>query len=189
MRGVTKVKINDKYDNGREIFYSVELEKDVFVDVKCVDNLYYVMDCADGHRAYNRDGNSFDYYFNEKDVIEFVMRKANIVKHEAKVHILASEVERINKLLAIDSLEEMTDSELIEQGANTDVCEGIFYVEFDNGASINFDLCSGSHNYWDDVVWTNADKTRDIVFDCEYELDDIEIEIDSELYIVKIVKE
>ena len=111
-----------------------------------------------------------------------------MIKHEAIVYIDKDEFDRINRLLAIESLEEMTDSELIEQGANTDVCEGIFYVKFDNGASLNFDLCSGQHNYWDDVVWINADKTRDVILDCEYELDDIEVEIENELYIVKIIK-
>ena len=111
-----------------------------------------------------------------------------MIKHEAIVYIDKDEFDRINRLLAIESLEEMTDSELIEQGANTDVCEGIFYVKFDNGASLNFDLCSGQHNYWDDVVWINADKTRDVILNCEYELDDIEVEIENELYIVKIIK-
>ena len=111
-----------------------------------------------------------------------------MIRHEEIIHIPAKEFDRINRLLAIESLEEMTDSELIEQGANTDYCEGIFYVEFDNGASLNFDLCSGQHNYWDDVVWTSADKTRDVVLDCEYELDDIEVEIENELYIVKVMK-
>jgi hypothetical protein len=43
--------------------------------------------------------------------------------------------------------------------------------------------------YWDDVVWTSADGRRDIVLDCEYELDDIEFEVNGELYIVKIIKE
>lgn len=112
-----------------------------------------------------------------------------MIKHEATVYITTNEFDRINRLLAIESLEEMTDSELIEQGANTDYCEGIFRVEFDNGTSLNFDLCSGQHNYWDDVVWTSADEKRDVVLDCTYELDDIEVEIESELYIVKIVKE
>lgn len=111
-----------------------------------------------------------------------------MVKHEAVVNIPTNEFDRINRLLSIESLEEMTGNELIEQGANTEVCEGIFYVEFDNGTSLNFDLCSGQHNYWDDVVWTNADKTRDITLDCEYELDDIEVEIENELYIVKVIK-
>jgi hypothetical protein len=112
-----------------------------------------------------------------------------MIKHEEIIRIPASEFDRINRLLAIKSLEEMTDDELIKQGANTDCCEGIFRVEFDNGASLNFDLCSGKHNYWDDVVWTSTDEKRDVVLDCEYELDDIEVEIESELYIVKIIKE
>lgn len=73
-------------------------------------------------------------------------------KHEEVIYIPTKEFDRINRLLAIESLEEMTDGELIEQGANTDCCEGIFHIEFDNGASLNFDLCSGQHNYWDDVV-------------------------------------
>lgn len=111
-----------------------------------------------------------------------------MIKHEAIVYIDKDKFDRINRLLAIESLEEMTDNELIEQGANTDVCEGIFYVKFDNGASLNFDLCSGQHNYWDDVVWTSADRTIDITLDCEYELDDIEAEIENELYIVEVVK-
>ena len=112
-----------------------------------------------------------------------------MIKHEETIRLASSEFDRINKLLAIKSLEEMTDEELIKYGANTDYCEGIFRVEFDNGASINFDLCSGKHNYWDDVVWTSADGKRDVVLDCEYELDDIEVEIESELYIVNVIKD
>lgn len=112
-----------------------------------------------------------------------------MIRHEEIIHIPTKEFDRINRLLAIESLEEMTDSELIEQGANTDYCEGIFHIEFDNGTSLNFDLCSGQHNYWDDVVWTSADGKTDVVLDCEYELDDIEFEIENELYIVKVIKE
>ena len=113
----------------------------------------------------------------------------NMIVHEETVYIPISEFDRINRLLAIESLEDMADDELLEQGANTDTCEGIFHVEFDNGASINFDLCSGQHNYWDDVVWTSADGKYGVVLDCDYELGDIEVEIDSELYVVKIVKD
>jgi hypothetical protein len=112
-----------------------------------------------------------------------------MIKHEAIMKISESEFNRINRLLAIESLEEMTDAELLAQGANTDTCEGIFYVDFDNGASLTFDLRSGQQNYWDDVVWTSADGNIDIVLDCEYELDDIEVEIESELYVVRIIKE
>lgn len=112
-----------------------------------------------------------------------------MIKHEQTVRISTGELERINRLLAIESLENMTDEELIQQGANTGVYEGILYVEFDNGAVITWDLCSGTHNYYDNVVWTSPDESREVVLDCEYELDDIEVEIESEFYIVKIVKE
>lgn len=111
-----------------------------------------------------------------------------MITHETTITIPTDMFDRINRLLAIDSLEGMTNEELLQQGANTDYCEGIFHVEFDNGASMNFDLCSGQHNYWDDVVWTNPEGNRDVVLDCEYELDDIEVEIENELYIVKVVK-
>lgn len=112
-----------------------------------------------------------------------------MIKHEATVSISREEFDRINRLLAIQSLEEMTDEELLEQGANTDVYEGIFYVEFDNGATMTIDLCSGRCNYYDNVVWTSADRTHDVTLDCEYELDNIEVEIDGELYFVNIIKE
>ena len=111
-----------------------------------------------------------------------------MITHKETVRITTNEFDRISRLLAIESLEDMSDSELLEQGANTNVCEGIFYVEFDNGSSMNFDLCSGNHNYWDDVVWTSADGNTDVVLDCAYELDDIEVEIENELYIVNIIK-
>lgn len=110
-------------------------------------------------------------------------------QHIATVHILSDEFRRINRLLAIDSMEDISDDELIKQGANTYHNEGIFCVTFDDGSSLNFDLCSGSVNYWDDVVWTNADGSVDITLDCEYELDDIEVDIGGETYVVKIIKD
>lgn len=72
------MKIKDIFDNNKETFYTVELEEDVFVDVKRINDLYYVMDCEDGLRAFDSSGNSFDYNFNENEVIEFV--KSEIVE-------------------------------------------------------------------------------------------------------------
>ena len=66
------MRIVDKYGDDGALFYMVELEDDVLVDVKCVGNLYYVMDCEDGYKTYNNDGNTFDYNFNEDEVVEFV---------------------------------------------------------------------------------------------------------------------
>ena len=110
-------------------------------------------------------------------------------QHIETVHIPAEEFDRVNRLLDIDSLEELTDAELAEQGADTNHIEGVFHVTFDDGSSMNFDLCSGSCNYWDDVVWTSADGKCDIILDCGYELGDIEVEIESELYIVRVVRD
>lgn len=110
-----------------------------------------------------------------------------MIRHVETVRIPASKYNRVNRLLEIQSLEDMTDDELLEQGANTNVCEHVFYVEFDNGAQMRFYLCSGSHNYYDDVMWSSADGKRDVVLDCEYELDDIEVEIEDELYCVNII--
>lgn len=111
-------------------------------------------------------------------------------KHIATVHISSEEFDRVNRLLSIDSLEELTDSELMEQDANTNQNEGIFSVTFDDGSSLNYDLCSGSNNYWDDVVWISADGCTDTTLDCTFELDDeIEFEFESETYVIKIIKD
>lgn len=111
------------------------------------------------------------------------------IRHEETIRITKEEYERINRLLAIESLEYMTEDELQVQGAKLDSVEGLFFVEFNNGSSMNIDLCSGTHNYWDNVVWTSADGKQDVVLDCAYKLEDIEFEVDSELYIVKFIKE
>lgn len=70
-------------------------------------------------------------------------RVKNMGKHTVTVQIPAQEVSRVNRLLAIVSPEELTDSELIEQGANTNQNEEIFCATFDDGSSLRFYLCSG----------------------------------------------
>lgn len=110
-------------------------------------------------------------------------------KHIATVHISSDEINRINRLLSINSMEDMSDNELIMLGANTNHNEGIFRVSFDDGSSLNFDLCSGIYNYWDDVVWTSADGNMDVTLECEFEISNIEFDIDGETYVVEIIKE
>lgn len=112
------------------------------------------------------------------------------ITHKAVVSLPREEFARINRLLNIQSLEGLSAQELKEMGAAKNTCEGIFCARFDNGSTLNFDLCSGGNNYWDDVVWMSADETSDITFDCEYELtDSIEFEVNGELYVVTIVLE
>jgi len=55
-----------------EVIYTVELEPDVYVDVKRVGNLYYIMSCEDGYNFYNSDGNTFDYYCDESAILKMV---------------------------------------------------------------------------------------------------------------------
>ena len=105
------------------------------------------------------------------------------------VKMSAAEVDRINRLLDIVCLADLSDKELYEAGANTDQNEGVFAVDFDDGSRLTWDLCSGTSNYYDNVIWTNAEGNNSVNFDCEYELDDIEFEIDGNTYIVKILKE
>ena len=111
------------------------------------------------------------------------------MKHTATVIIPKEEQDRINKLLDIPSLSDLTDDELRKMGGFTDATEGVFFVQFDDGSALNYDLCSGQENYYDDVVWTSPDGSRDVVLECSFELDDIEFEVDGEEYEVKIVEE
>lgn len=106
------------------------------------------------------------------------------MRYEETVNISKEEYEKINRLLEIESLETMTDDELLAAGANTHVCKGIYGVVFEDGSSLRYDLCSGTVNYWDDVVFSN--DTGDYVLDCTYEFSDIELEIEGNTYIVKI---
>ena len=110
-------------------------------------------------------------------------------KYEVEIKIPAAEFERINKLLALESLERMSDSELVAAGAKTDAYEGVFFVDFADGSSLTFDLCSGTSNYYDNVVWTSADGRNELTLDCTYELNDIEFEYNNVQYFVRVVKE
>ena len=102
--------------------------------------------------------------------------------YTAAVKISRAEFDRINRLLAIESLEEMTDEELTNAGANTFHNEGIFYAKFNDGSSITYDLCSGSENYYDNVVFTDKDGYEHVI-DCDYVLDNV---YEVEINIVKI---
>jgi len=66
------MKIKNTFEDKGDLFYTVELEEDVFVDVKCTGDLCYVMQCEDGYEVYNSDGNTFDYHFSEDEVVAFV---------------------------------------------------------------------------------------------------------------------
>lgn len=105
--------------------------------------------------------------------------------YTATAKISKAEFDRINRLLSIDSLECMTDEELRKAGANTFQNEGIYAVDFGDGSCLTYDLCSGSENYYDNVIWTTPEGNY-VNFDCAYDIDDIEFEIGGNTYLVKI---
>ena len=108
------------------------------------------------------------------------------MKYIAIVDIDQSTSDRVNRLLNIPSLSEMDDKQLVEAGAKTYQCEGVFYVRFPDGSSLTYDLCSGSENYFDDVVWTDLNGAHDVCLDCTYKLSDIEFEAFGNEYAVKL---
>lgn len=110
-----------------------------------------------------------------------------MAQHICTVDIPRSVYDRVNRLLAFGTpFEEMTDEEMRAAGVHDHYCEGIFAANFDDGSRLNFDLCSGSSNYFDDAVWTSADGRTDVTLECAFELSDIEVETDGEVYVVNL---
>lgn len=114
----------------------------------------------------------------------------------SEVEISRKDFERINKLMSVDfdDVDESGDlmpemEQMInELDARPDTMPYSFWFDFDNGAHITIDICAGSHNYFDDIVWTSKDGTRDCVFDCGFALDEVEeFEVDDDVYICKFI--
>lgn len=74
------MRIAEIFEDNGALFYTVELEEGVFVDVKYVGNLCYVMSCEDGYEVYDSNGNTLDYCYSEDEVIEFVERSKRAVE-------------------------------------------------------------------------------------------------------------
>ena len=121
------------------------------------------------------------------------MIKHNIVTnkprriHEREVKIHKEEVSDIRRLLSIENLEEMSDEALKRLGCKKDFRRLIFGVEFDDRSSLDWWLCSGTHNYYDDVVFRQPFSDFYENLDCAYEFEDIEIDTGEDVYIVKLV--
>ena len=110
----------------------------------------------------------------------------NPVLHVEEVELNKEEVSRIRRLLSIENMEELSEEEKQELGCKEDDCEYIFVVEFDDGATLDWKLCSGTVNYFDDVLLKLPNfGWQDL--DCTFELDDIEIDAESDIYQVKLV--
>ena len=66
-----------------------------------------------------------------------------------------------------------------------DSCETIFGVEFDDGAKLDYRLCCGQNNYFDEVFFQYP-SGKFIDLDPTFELDDIEVDTGPDVYIVKL---
>lgn len=117
----------------------------------------------------------------------------------SEMEISRKDFDRINKLMQVDfdDIDESGDltqemQNLIDElDARPDTMPYGFWFGFEDGTHITIDICAGSHNYYDDIVWTSKDGARDCVFDCGFALDEEEeFEIDDDVYICKfIIKE
>lgn len=111
--------------------------------------------------------------------------------HTQIVNIDKKKAVRVKRCLEAENLEQMSDLELNAWGFEKDWSELIFAVDFDDGALVSWHLRSGTNNYYDDVVfWAPKDGKHDfdhVDLDCSYELDDIEIETNNDIYLIKLV--
>ena len=107
------------------------------------------------------------------------------IYHEVKYPISKRELQRVRLLLDFKSFEIFTDEELEKFGIVKDSAEYIFGVSFNDGATLDWKLCSGSSNYFDEVTFQYPDgRTADL--DPTFELDDIEIDAGTDIYVVKL---
>ena len=82
--------------------------------------------------------------------------------------------DRINRLMDVMFEEYETNCEMRrlinELDARQDTMPYSFYFEFDDGAKIYIDICSGESNYYDNCQWVSSNCNEDYVFDCSYEI-------------------
>ena len=106
------------------------------------------------------------------------------VVHTEKVLIQKEDLERICRLLEIEDLSSCSEKELSKLNAKRDDYQGWLDVTFDDGSNLTWDLCSGGSNYYDNVVFTRNGDSQTL--DCTYKLDDIEIDAETDIYIVRL---
>lgn len=105
--------------------------------------------------------------------------------HKEIYPISRKEFQRINSLLSIDSYEFWEDAKRERVGVQPDTSEWVFGIEFDNGAKLDWKLCFGDSNCYDDVLFQYPSGLW-VDLDCSYELDSVEIDTGSNIYIVEL---
>lgn len=108
-----------------------------------------------------------------------------IHKREVKIH--RDEASDIRRLLSLENLEGLSDSQMQRLGCKRDFRRLVFSVDFDDRSSLDWWLCSGTINYYDDVVFRRPFADYCESLDCTYKFDDMEIDTGEDVYIVKLV--
>ena len=70
------------------------------------------------------------------------------MNYTATTKMRRSLYDQVNRLLEIESFSDMTEEEMKEVGAETDVNKLLYSANFVNGVKLNVYLCSGNENYY-----------------------------------------
>lgn len=108
------------------------------------------------------------------------------MKYTSSLFLSSETLERVNRLLGIECLEDLSEDELHALGADQDEQEDIGSAVFDDGSCISFELCSGSCNYWLDTFWCNADRSSFVDMEPSFEMQAgvMEFTVNENTYIV-----
>lgn len=109
------------------------------------------------------------------------------MEYKVVVTMAQAEFDRVNGLLDIECLDDMTDEE------HTILCpfkfdnNHLFSYEFNNGNFISASVNSGGSNYYDNYVLFDKDGYELMVLDCSYEVEKyLEFEYEGDKYIIEI---
>ena len=107
----------------------------------------------------------------------------------ATVLVKKEEIEKANKLLALDDLRQMNEDELEKTGAKVNDIVHILSVKFENDFQLDIDVCSGNMHYYDNCVLRNSCGYEVDCFDSKYFIGDtMEFSHGYDTYVVEIEK-
>lgn len=106
--------------------------------------------------------------------------------YKATVTVKKEILERVNQLLNIEDLEQITNEELL-LNPKVDDFISVASATFENGNIIDIDVCSGGTNYYDNCMLKDKDGYEIYCFDCNYSIDsEMEFCYGRDTYIINI---
>jgi len=117
-------------------------------------------------------------------MIKHKVKNTGPTVHEVKYAISKRELYRVRNLLD-KNFADYDDEKLEKLGIIRNSSENIIGVSFNDGAALDWTLACGNNNYYDDVTFQYpSGKIEEL--DATFELDDIEIDAGSDVYIVRL---